>query len=265
MTLSSLLSKIADNLYLLVIGKYFSAAQVGFYTRAETMKKLPAANLFLALNKVTYPMFAEIQDDDERLKRVYREVMQMIIFIIAPVMIFLGVLAEPLFRFLFTEKWLPAVPYFQVLCAVGILYPVLGFNVNILKVKGRSDLVLKVVTIQKLLVIPAIFLGLYFGIMGLLYAQVILSLTTFFINAHYTNKFISYNAWEQGRDIIPLVFTGLLAGTFIYFLDLVLSENMDIIRIVAGGTIGALCYFFLCFIFKIGSFSSIKKIIINKK
>jgi teichuronic acid exporter len=123
LTLSGLLNRIFDNIFLIVIGKYFSAAQVGFYTRAETTKQLPLSNIFNSLDRITYPMFAEIQNDDVRLKRVYKQLLQMVLFIVAPLLIFLAVLGEPIFRFLFTEKWLPAVPYFQILCVTGILYP----------------------------------------------------------------------------------------------------------------------------------------------
>ena len=114
LTLSGLINTIFNNIYLIVIGKYFSASQVGFYTRSQTLQNLPVTNISNALNKVTFPLFSQIQNDDIRLKRVYKQLMQMVVFIIAPVLIFVAVLAEPTFRFLFTEKWLPAVPYFQI-------------------------------------------------------------------------------------------------------------------------------------------------------
>src|SRR5699024_2061627 len=132
-------------------GKFFEASQVGFYTRAETMKNLPVQNISLALNRVTYPLFATIQDDNVRLKSVYQKLMKMVVFVIAPVMVISGVLAEPIFRFLLTEKWLPAVPYFQILCVAGILYPVHMYNVNVLTVKGRSDLLLRVTIYKNIL------------------------------------------------------------------------------------------------------------------
>ena len=153
LTLSGLLESIFNNIYLIVIGKYFSVAQVGFYTRAETMKQLPVINISTTLQKVTFPIFSSIQDDDVRLKRIYKQLMEIVIFVIAPVLIFLAILAEPTFRFLFTEKWLPAVPYFQILCITGILYPIHSYNINILNVKGRSDLVLKLEVIKKVVII----------------------------------------------------------------------------------------------------------------
>lgn len=110
--LSALINQIFSNIYTLIIGKYFSAAEVGFYNRAENTKNLPLANIFNSLDKITYPMFAEIQNENERLKRVYKQLLKMVVFTVSPILLFMAVLGEPTFRFLFTEKWLPAVPFF---------------------------------------------------------------------------------------------------------------------------------------------------------
>ncbi len=161
LTLSDLLNRIFNNIFLIIIGKYFSAAQVGFYTRAETMKQLPVNNISRALDKVTFPLFVSIQDDEVRLKRVYKKLMLMVVFMISPVLIFLAVLAEPVFVFLFTEKWLPAVPYFQILCVTGILFPLHSYNLSILNVKGRSDLFLKLEVIKKMIIVITIIIAIH--------------------------------------------------------------------------------------------------------
>src|SRR5690606_36510613 len=194
LTISGLLDKIFNNIFLIIIGKFFSPAQVGFFTRAETMKQLPVTNISNTLNKVAYPLFASIQDDNIQLKRVYKKLMKMVLFVVAPVLILSAVLAEPIFRFLFTEKWLPAVPYFQILCAAGILYPLHAYNLNILNVKGRSDLFLKLEVIKKIIIVLAIIFALPYGIIALLYGQVFISIIVYFINSHYSGKFIGYPA-----------------------------------------------------------------------
>lgn len=265
LTLSSLVHRISENLYLIVIGKYFSASQVGFYSRAETMKNLPAANLTLALNKVTFPLFVRIQDDDDRLREGYGKVMKMVVFIIAPLMVFLAVLAEPVFRFLLTAKWLPAVPYFQILCAAGILYPVHAFNLNLLKVKGRSDLFLKLILIQKGMIIPGILIGLQFGILGLVIAQVIISVITFFVNASYTKKFIDYSSWNQVKDIGPIIMAAIFSGIFILLTESFLKDAHDLIRIISGVSLGLIIYFFTSYLVKIDSISEIKSLVTQFK
>lgn len=265
LTLSDLLNRIFNNIFLIVIGKYFSAAQVGYYTRAETLKQLPVTNITNALNKVTYPLFVSIQDDDIRLKRVYKQLMLMVMFVIAPVLIFLAVLAEPVFVFLFTDKWLPAVPYFQILCVTGILFPLHSYNLTILNVKGRSDLFLKLEVIKKIIIIITILVAIPFGIMALLYGQVIVSLVGFFINAHYTKMFIAYSGWQQLKDVFPILFLALFAATVIYLLDtFALRDQLNIIRILAGGVSGLAIYIITAYFLKYTSLTEFINLI-NKK
>lgn len=265
LTLAGLLDTIFNNIYLIIIGKYFSAAQVGFYTRAETMKQLPVSNISNALSKVTYPLFSSIQDDLERLKRVYKQLMQMVIFIIAPVLILMAVLAEPTFRFLFTEKWLPAVPYFQILCITGILYPIHAYNLNILNVKGRSDLFLKLEVIKKIVIVITILIAIRYGIIALLYGQVFTSIVAFLINTHYTGKLINYNAWEQAKDVLPAIILSMIAGSVTWLGDYYQFGNYsDLIRILIGGFLGTLVYIGLAYLFRFRSLNDLK-IILKKQ
>lgn len=263
-TLSNLIGKVASNSYLIIIGRFFAASQVGFYTRAETMKNLPVNNLTVALNKVTYPLFSGIQNDDARLKRVNQKLMKMVVYVIAPVLVFSGILAEPIFRFLLTEKWLPAVPYFQILCIAGILQPVHNYNINILMVKGRSDLMLKLAVIKNVLLAVGVIVGLQFGIYGLLYAQVILSFLSFLINTHYTKKFIDYSALQQIRDLAPILILVVVAGFSIYFIDYFLITQLDIIRILIGLGAGVILYTVLSYLFKFSSFADLKALLLKK-
>lgn len=266
LTLSGLLNTIYNNIYLIVIGRFFTANQVGLYTRAETMKQLPVTNLSNALNKVTYPLFSTIQDDDVRLKRVYKKLMKMVVYIITPVLILMAVLAEPLFRFLFTEKWVPAVPYFQILCANGILYPIHAYNLNVLKVKGRSDLFLKLEVVKKVIITVAIVIALQFGIFALLYGQVATSVIGFFINTYYTGKFIDYPGWEQAKDISPIIGLALFSGAAILGLDYYLESigSLDITRLITGGLLGAAFYLGSSHLLKIDSFREAQNILLKR-
>ncbi len=265
LTLSDLLNRIFNNIFLIVIGKYFSAAQLGYYTRAETMKQLPVSNITNALNKVTFPLFVSIQNDDIRLKRVYKQLMLMVMFVVAPVLIFLAVLAEPVFVFLFTDKWLPAVPYFQILCVTGILFPLHSYNLTILNVKGRSDLFLKLEVIKKIIIILTILVAIPFGILALLYGQVLISLVGFFINAHYTKRFIAYTGWEQLKDVFPIIFLALFAAAVIYLLDRYgLQDQINLIRILAGGLTGMGIYLSGAYLLKFSSLSEFINLILKK-
>lgn len=265
--LSGLLDTVFSNIYTVIIGKLFAPAQLGFFTRANSVVQLPVQNISGALEKVTYPLFATIKDDNERLKKVYKQIMQMVIFLIAPILIIMGVLATPLFRFVFTEKWLPAVPYFQILCISGILYPFHVYNLNILNVKGRSDLFLKLEVIKKVLLVITIFVSIQFGLYGLLWGVVVSSALALFINAHYSGKFIHYNGFEQLRDVSPILLIAIASGVLTLIADKIMinAGTIDIFRIIVGGAVGVLSYWLISIIFKINSIQDLKTIILKQK
>ena len=219
MTLSGLLDTIFTSLYTIIIGKMFSPVQLGFYNRADNLKQLPVANLSAALNKVTFPLFAKIKDDDNKLKEVYQKVMKMVIFVIAPVLFLMMVVAEPMIRFLLTDKWLPAVPYLQVLVLSGILYPIHAYNLNILRVKGRSDLFLKLEFWKKGLQVLILLASVSFGVIGIVWGQVIFSILAFFINTYYTGKYLKYGSFYQLKDVSPVMLVSAIIALAIYLAD----------------------------------------------
>ncbi|WDF46963.1 lipopolysaccharide biosynthesis protein [Chryseobacterium sp. KACC 21268] len=233
MTISSLLETVFNNIYTIVIGKVFSPTQLGYYSRADNLKQLPITNLSNALNKVTFPLFAKLGDDDVKLKDVYKKIMKLVIFIIAPILLMAIVIAEPLIRFLLTEKWLPAVPYFQILSLAGILYPIHSYNLNILMVKGKSDLFLKLEIVKKILIVCVLLISLNYGIMGILWGQVFTSCLSFFVNSHYSGKIIKYGSFQQLADLIPiLVLAGLIAMMLYWFDYFWLQQITDLLRML---------------------------------
>jgi len=245
MMFSGILDIMFTNAYTILIGKFYAPAQLGFYNRADSLKQLPVSTFSGILNKVTYPLFAEIKNDDVRLKSVYKQIMKMVIFIIAPVLVLMAALAEPLFRFLFTEKWLPAVPYFRILCVAGLLYPLHAYNLNILSVKGRSDLFLRLEVVKKVVLAIIIALSFPFGILGLIWGQVIFSGLAFFINTHYSGKFLKYPSWEQLLDILPTLVLSAVTGAVVLGTDVLFANLPDLLRVILGGLLGLL--FFLTF------------------
>lgn len=267
LTLSSLLDTVYNNAYNLIIGKYFSVAQLGYYTRANTLKQLPVQNVSKALNKVTYPIFSSIQHDDVKLKSAYRRLMQQVLFWLAPVLISLAVVAEPFFRFLLGEKWLPAVPYFQILCVVGIMYPLNAYNLNILKVKGRSDLFLKLEVIKKVIITIGIIIAVPFGIYGLLYFQLIFSILVFFINTWYSGKIINYTVVDQLKDIVPSIALATVVGAASWVFDTyVVKEaiSYEVLRVAIVGLTYFIVYLGISYLSKMPAIIDFRKLILKR-
>ena len=267
LTLSGLLDTIYLHIYSLIIGKYFSPAQLGYYTRADSAKQLPITNISAALNKVTYPLMAAIQNDTNRLKNVYKRLMQQVLFWVAPLLTGAAILAEPAFRLLFTEKWLPAAPYFQVLCIVGIMYPLQAYNLNILLVKGRSDLFMRLEIIKKVFVTIGVLAIFPFGIMGLLYFQVASSFITYFVNSHFSGRLIGYGVWDQIRDVTSIFGMTALMGIGCFLLDAYLESIQmgDILRILVNATTGGFIYLGIAGLTRSEAFSEFKTIVLNSK
>lgn len=264
LAISNVIDTVFANIYNLVIGKFYTPAILGFYDRANMMKQIPVNNLSEAVGVVTYPLFSKVQNDDQRLKNMYKRVMEVVIFILAPILTILIVLGEPLFRFILTDKWLPAVPYFQVLCIAGLLHPIHSYNLNILNVKGRTDLFLKLEIIKKSLIVLVVVVGLPFGIMGLVWGQVVFSVLALFINMHYAGKFIDFRTFEQFRCLMPSIFLSFGIGLMLYYFDLYFLTNQpDLLRIFVVGITGVLTYVAAAYVLKFSEFSFIKNIILK--
>lgn len=262
MTLSGLLNILFINIYTIIIGKFFSIQQLGYYNRADSLKQLPVSNLSSALNKVTFPLFAKISHNDVKLREVYQKLMKLVIFIIAPVLALMVVSAEPLFRFLLTDKWLPAVPYFQILSIAGLLYPIHAYNLNILQVKGRSDLFLKLEISKKIVIIIVVAVSIQFGIIGLLWGQVVSSTLAFFINTHYTGKLLHYTAWQQIRDLMPSIVLALICAICAALVHnyLLIGVN-DFFTLISLSLIFVILYLGGTFLFRFKEIQYIKELI----
>ena len=266
-TLSGLITTVYQNIFTVIIGKYFSAAQLGYYTRALSLRQLPISNLSAALSKVTYPLFSSIHDNDVKLKEVYRRLIQQVIFWIVPFLILLMVIAEPLIRFLLTEKWLPAVPYFQILCVAGMLYPLQSYNYNIIKVKGRTDITLKMQIVKKTLGIAGIFIAIPYGIYGLLYFQIISAVIDYYLDAYYGGRMINYSMPEQLKDIFPSVSLAVIIGLAAWQIDLFLFRMYslnDLSRMIIGGLIYFASYLGISLGMKMSPAVDFKKLVLKQ-
>ncbi len=267
LTLSGLLDVVYTNSYNLIIGKLFSATQLGYYNQADTLRMFPVSNFSAALNKVTYPMFASIKDDDVRLKMAYKKLMVQVLFWIIPLMLSLIVVAKPLFNLAIGAKWLPAVPYFQILCVAAIVYPLHLYNLNIINVKGRSDLFLRLEIIKKAVGIVMIVFSLFFGMTGLLVGQIILSFGGLYINTYYSGKMINYSFKEQLVDIWPMFLIGLFTIGVSWFAYSFLLRNYllpDIIVVLAIGISFFIIYLGISLFTKLPALKDFMKLISNK-
>ena len=253
---SGLLNQIFDNIYLLVIGKLFSARDLGFFTRALNFQELPSSTLSRMVDRVTFPVFSSIHDDPARLKRGLKKALTTLVLVNFPMMIGLAVIARPLVLMLLTEKWAESIPYLQLLCFVGLLFPLQVINLNLLKALGRSDLFLRLEIIKKVLIIMNIAITWRWGISCIIYGMIVTSIISYYLNSKYTGILIGYSILEQVRDMCSCLIMALLMGTAVYALGFLTFPNYYSLLFLQV-TFGSFVYLILCRMFRITAFMEI--------
>ena len=245
---SGLLDTVYRNIYPIVIGKFYSAADLGQYTRAKQYASMPSGSLTGVIQQVTFPVLSQIQEDDARLGNNYRRMLRFTVFIVFPIMMGMAALAHPLVIALVTEKWEQCVPYLQVICFASMWYPVHAINLNLLQVKGRSDLFLRLEIIKKALVTVVIFVCVPFGIMGICCGAIFTSLACLAINTHYTGKLINVGFLRQMKDMAPTLLASLAMGAAVYFAVMPFDNNW--VKLAIGIPLGAAFYLAIAKIFR---------------
>ena len=247
--LSGLLNSIYQNIYKLVIGKFFSAVTLGLFTQAKLYVNQVTQSAVSTLQTVTYPILSKVKDDPERLKEAYRKIIMASSFAIFPLTMGLAVLAEPLILTLIGRKWIGVVPFLQILCVSGALYHLHSINLNVLKVVGRSDLFLKLEVIKKINTTLVIIIGIQFGIWGLLIGSVLSSYVALFINMYYTIKFINYTYKEQFMDLLPIIAHTIPMITVLFLIQY-FSNVPPVVTLLIGGVLGGIVYFTTTYLLK---------------
>jgi O-antigen/teichoic acid export membrane protein len=222
---ANIISTIFQNVYLIIIGKVYTARQLGFYAKSEALAKTPVQNIYTIFQKVFFPAFSFIQDDNIQLKLVFKKILKVSSYIIFPIMLGLIALSKPFILFILTDKWSGSIIYLQLLCLSFMLYPFHALNMNILNVKGRSDLVLKLEYFKKGIIVLAIILTFKFGLIALIIGQVVSNLIAFFINTYYSGKLINYPVSEQIKDLLPYLALSVITALFLFIPVILLGEE----------------------------------------
>lgn len=218
--LSGLINTIYQNIYYIIIGRFYASSLLGQYTRAEQFNTIFSTNLTTVVQRVSYPVLSSIQEEPERLREAYRKVIRTTMLISFACMLGLAAVAKPLILILIGVKWLPAVYFLQIICFAGMLYPLHAINLNILQVKGRSDLFLKLEMIKKFIAVGPIVVGIYCGIEYMLWGSVFTSFIAYFLNSYYSARLIDYPTMDQLKDILPTFLTSFIVAFFMWCISL---------------------------------------------
>lgn len=264
---TNLLATLFQNSYNVVIGKFFAVSTLGYFTKAQNLQQLPISNIITTIKKVSLPMFAQLNGNDETIKKASRRVIKIAMLLLIPIVVIIFVFAKPIVITLYTEKWIDVVPMLQILILVGLTGPLNAFNINILNVKGKSDVVFKIEIVNKLLVSFVLVLGVLYGLDYILWGITINSFITYILNSLIVGKLINYNLKEQILDILPFLIMGLVTTIFSYLIytSNIFQEIIPKIQIVFGMVLSILIYFIFIFIFQKKELFYLKNIFIELK
>jgi teichuronic acid exporter len=264
---SSLIDTLYMNLRSLLIGKIYNPSMLGFYNRGDQFPQVIVSNINGSIQSVMLPALALEQDNKQRVKDIMRRSIAISSFVLFPIMIGLAVSAEPLIKILLTDKWLPCVPFLQILCLSYALWPIHTANLQAINALGRSDIFLKLETIKKIMGIIILGISVCVNIYAIALGTLISGIIATFINAFPNLKLLDYSYKEQWKDILPSLILSLLMGTLtgsIIFLRLS-SWITIIIQIFGGGAV----YLGLAKMFKLESYLYLSTIVLgflkNKK
>ena len=259
MMVSGLLSNTWSQLYQVVVGKFYNPATLGHYTRAKEYASLFSTNFTTIVQRVTYPVLAELQDDLDRLVMAYRRVIKTCMYVTAVCLITLGAMAEPFIYCLIGPQWHEAATYLPFICVSLSLFPLHAINLNMLQVLGRSDIFLYIEIIKKFVSIVPLFLGIFVSIYWMLIGSIITGLINFFINSYYTGKKLHYSSWAQLKDVAPGYGVAFIVALSVYFIKYLPISSFIIlaIQVLVGSIVAILVSEF----FKVDGYLEIKRIV----
>lgn len=242
---AGIIETVFKNLYQTFIGKVYSPSDVGYYSRASTMESAASVATSMALGTVVFAAFSPYQDDDTTLRKVHSKTIKMSMFVLMPVMIGLIAIAEPLFLFLLTEKWADSIPYFQLLCVIGLLFPIVVQNYNLLRIKGRTDLHLRLEIFKYVITVIAIALTYKHGIIALIYGQITVAVISHFVVSYFVGRLVDYTLFDQLKALFPQGIISLIMGGSIYFVGNLLNTDSNLLIFSTQIVLGVVIYFLL--------------------
>lgn len=238
---TGVITTLYNNMYTIVIAKFFSAKELGLYNRGEAIAKVPMSNITMILARVIYPIECEWQDNNEVLLQKYNQFLRLISFVIFPLMFGLAVLAKPVVLAILTEKWAGSIPILEILCFVALFDPIIRLTWDIFNVKHRSELSLLNEIINKSVAILVLVLTIQYGIRAVCFGMLLYSIINVLIMTHFTNRVLpGLNFLNVIKQVSPYLFMSL-AMFFIVRFSIILIDN-NLLKILVGILVGGITY-----------------------
>lgn len=261
---TALLEVVYSRAYSLLIGKVFGIRELGLYSRADNTQMLPVGILTLVVNRVAFPFFSSIAQNKVQLLKAARMSVRGLMLLCVPMALGLVAVAEPLIAALFGPRWLPVAPIMQVLCLSGLLWPLNAINGNLLLSQGHSPVFLRLELVKKVCGLALLLGGAFFGLMGIAWGQVILSVLSFALAAHYSKRYLGYGAGEQIRDFLPVVAISLPMLLGVYWAGTLLHAG-PVVALLSLTLLGAAIFFALAWLCRLAALHDVVELLRRRK
>lgn len=240
---AGILETIYRNLYTIIIGKFFQSNTLGIYSRGEQIASYPASNITGVIQRVTFPVLSNVQNDKEKLNNFFQQIIKTTCFIVFPAMMLLIVVAAPLVDIVLTDKWSDCVPIIQILSLSFMWYPVHILNLNVLQVAGRSDWYLRIELIKKIIGIILLVVTIPLGVIMMCWGRVLYCFIELFINMYYSNQIIGITCKKQIQQYLPMFIHALIMGGVALLGVSFIESNWN--KIIVAFLFGFLYWFFI--------------------
>ena len=217
MFLTHLVNRFGQQIQGLLIGKFYNASTMGYYSKAEGTEKIASTSISKVMTEVTYPLYAEVQDDKEKMQNMVKRLTMTLSYITFPLMFILLLCAKPIFVLLYSDRWLQSVPYFQVLCIAGLAYCLQSVNLQTISAIGKSRTMFFWTLLKRIVGIGMVVGGLLlWGMKGLLVGVVLNNWFSYFVNIGLVSKHVGYKWWRQLMDLAPVTIASVVTALISY-------------------------------------------------
>lgn len=233
---SRLIAALADNMANLFIGRAYTSTELGNYTVPDKLQRSVAGTISFSIHRVSYSVMASFQDNIDELRVYSQKIVGMAFYITAPIMVYLMIVAPQFFSIILSPEWAESAIYFRYMCVIGAIFCFADINMDVLLVRGKSALVLKIEIIRKILLIVSLLIGIMYSIKILLLILVTYNVFNALFVSYYSGKEICCSLFEQFQNVFPIVFCNLIAGlsTFLFRLLLVNQTNNYVILLLTS-------------------------------
>lgn len=218
MFMTNMLNQIGHHIQGLLIGRFYNSSTMGLYSKAYASERLVSTGISQVLTQVTFPLYAEVQDDKSKLSSIIRRLTMTLSYLAFPIIFIFMLCAKPIFIFLYSDRWVDSVPYFQVLCFAGLAYSLQAVNYQSIYAIGKSRVMFSWTFVKRIMGIFFVVAGLYYyGMTGLLVGMVINSWFSYLVNISLVSKYIGYKWWNQLFDLFPVICVSCIAAAISYY------------------------------------------------